>query len=242
MDNKLLKNYVYILVDPRDNSVFYVGKGKNDRLYHHEKEALAGKDHVNEKKNIIIRDINKAGLRVKPMIVRWGLSTGAALTVEAALIDILTAGFKLDASKMTMQVRGHHSSVFGLQTPEEVSAKYSRGELKKEDIRHNLIAITLNGAIDLTDLYDRVRGNWDMNLPRAEKADYVLAVVNGIVVGIFKPDSWQAVDPDKGKEAVSRNWIRFTGEEVTDKAIKKLYLYKRIPRKKGSTNPVNYLY
>lgn len=242
MDKELLKYYVYILVDPRDASVFYVGKGHYDRLFRHEKEALAGKDHVNEKKNTIIRDINAAGLKVKPMIVRWGLSESEALTVEAALIDLLTAGFKLDSSKMTMQVKGHHSAVFGLQAPEELSRKHSRGELTEEDIRHNLIAITLNGQIDLNDLYERVRGNWNMNLSRAKKADYVLAVIDGIVVGIFRPDSWQEVPPDKDKESLGRNWIRFTGEEVTDKAIQDLYLYKSITRKKGSSNPVNYLY
>jgi len=27
--------YVYQLIDPRDSLIFYVGKGKDDRMYHH---------------------------------------------------------------------------------------------------------------------------------------------------------------------------------------------------------------
>ena len=34
--------YVYELVDPRDGKVFYVGKGKGDRLNRHEKQAREG--------------------------------------------------------------------------------------------------------------------------------------------------------------------------------------------------------
>ena len=30
-----LKHYVYRLEDPRDGKTFYVGKGQNDRIYHH---------------------------------------------------------------------------------------------------------------------------------------------------------------------------------------------------------------
>lgn len=35
--------YVYKLIDPRDNSVFYVGKGKDNRMYKHEKSVRVGR-------------------------------------------------------------------------------------------------------------------------------------------------------------------------------------------------------
>ena len=35
--------YVYNLIDPRDNSVFYIGKGKGNRMYKHEKYTLNNK-------------------------------------------------------------------------------------------------------------------------------------------------------------------------------------------------------
>ena len=31
--------YVYVLVDPRTKQVFYVGKGKGNRVFDHEREA-----------------------------------------------------------------------------------------------------------------------------------------------------------------------------------------------------------
>lgn len=35
--------YVYNLIDPRDNSIFYIGKGKGNRMYKHEQYALNNK-------------------------------------------------------------------------------------------------------------------------------------------------------------------------------------------------------
>lgn len=50
--------YVYELLDSRDNSVFYVGKGRGNRINDHEKEALKG---VCSKKCNKINSIIKSG-------------------------------------------------------------------------------------------------------------------------------------------------------------------------------------
>lgn len=55
-------HYVYLLIDPRDNKPFYVGKGKGDRITAHEKEARAGKASA---KCIRIRQIWAADLAVR---------------------------------------------------------------------------------------------------------------------------------------------------------------------------------
>lgn len=31
----VLKSYVYVYIDPRDGEIFYIGKGKNERLFSH---------------------------------------------------------------------------------------------------------------------------------------------------------------------------------------------------------------
>lgn len=37
-----IKFYVYLLKDPRDKSIFYVGKGKGNRVFNHHEDALNG--------------------------------------------------------------------------------------------------------------------------------------------------------------------------------------------------------
>lgn len=63
-----MQYYVYKLIDPRDSKVFYVGKGKGKRLYHHEKEALKGSNHP---KCEMIRDILRSGNKVSYEIVNY---------------------------------------------------------------------------------------------------------------------------------------------------------------------------
>lgn len=53
--------YVYELIDPRDNSVFYVGKGKGDRMHLHEKNAKRDRRSA---KSLRIMDINGEGYSV----------------------------------------------------------------------------------------------------------------------------------------------------------------------------------
>jgi hypothetical protein len=59
--------YVYHLIDPRSNLPFYVGKGKNYRMYRHESNVINGKI-PNGSNRILFRKIKEildSGLRVK---------------------------------------------------------------------------------------------------------------------------------------------------------------------------------
>lgn len=56
------KCYVYGLIDPRTNKIFYIGKGSDNRVFDHEKEAE--KSLTSEKQKIdTIKDIKKITLR-----------------------------------------------------------------------------------------------------------------------------------------------------------------------------------
>ena len=55
------KWYVYELSDPRDNSVFYVGKGSGNRIDAHERDTIKG---VCSKKCNKIRSINNSGYSI----------------------------------------------------------------------------------------------------------------------------------------------------------------------------------
>jgi len=59
--------YVYELIDPRDGSVFYVGKGQRSRIKAHEAEARKGKQSP---KCEIIRAIWAGGHQVQSRIVK----------------------------------------------------------------------------------------------------------------------------------------------------------------------------
>lgn len=77
--------YVYVLIDPRSDRIFYVGKGTGDRARQHEREAALDRG-VNEAKRATIRSIHADGLRAVIGIVGSGLTESEALRLERALI------------------------------------------------------------------------------------------------------------------------------------------------------------
>ena len=84
-----LKYYVYILLDPKDNKPFYVGKGIDNRVFNHLDCALTDIDTSNAKYDRI-REVIQRGETVKHVIVRHRLTESEAFQIEATLIDTLT--------------------------------------------------------------------------------------------------------------------------------------------------------
>jgi len=98
-----LKNYVYMLIDPRDGVPFYVGKGRGSRMQSHGAETtvaiadlVVDKANVNDqesagvlqRKHQMTADIRSAGDEPEVWILRYGM--GSEYTqVEAAAIDLL---------------------------------------------------------------------------------------------------------------------------------------------------------
>jgi hypothetical protein len=76
--------YVYALIDPRNDSVFYIGKGKKNRMHHHEKEAMRG---VHSRKCDLIREILDQKLELKKQIVKTFVDEVEAYAFEKQLIE-----------------------------------------------------------------------------------------------------------------------------------------------------------
>ena len=182
--------YVYVLVDPRNNKVFYVGKGTGNRVFSHEIESEKASKFEKQKIRKI-REIEKDGFFVQRVIVNWGLSENEAFIAEATLINLLNY---IPSLQLTNEVSGHH--IHESLTVEEFELRYGAIPLRMEDIRHSILVIKINKlyrrGMSSAELYDTVRGLWNASLKsiQSKKVEYVFGVYNGLIVAVYKPDEW----------------------------------------------------
>ena len=83
---KALGYYVYMLIDPRNGKPFYVGKGKNNRVFDHIKFAIDNPT-ISTDKCDIIREISAD--KVEHVIISHGFaSEDEAYKMEAIIIAL----------------------------------------------------------------------------------------------------------------------------------------------------------
>ena len=247
--------YVYALIDPRNEKVFYIGKGTGNRVFSHEIES--GKSRESEKKKIQqIREIENSGHSVKRLIVNWGLSENEAFVAEATLINLLN---RMPDIQLTNEVSGHH--VHESLTTEEFELQYGAVPLEKEDIKHSILVIKINKlyrrGMSEEELYDAVRGFWAASLKsiEARKVKYVFGVYNGLIVGVYKPDVWhygyemidipqrRILTPEDYERIKNRVYFVCNDYRNLD-GEGQLYLHKSIAKLKvnqSAQNPITYL-
>ena len=133
-----LGNYVYRLIDPRNGETFYVGKGRNNRVFDH---AAGVADVVEDNNQTLgskldrIRAIKNAGLDVLHVIHRHEIPEAAIFEVEAALIDAYPG--------LTDIQGGHASSDRGPMNHTELVDKYSLPPFPQKP-EHRLVLININ--------------------------------------------------------------------------------------------------
>ena len=230
--------YVYRLIDPRTGHTFYVGKGQGDRVFQHVNGALREDDidqneaGIMSLKRTTIQDIRNAGLEVIHLIHRHGLKTEeSAYEVEAALIDAYPG--------LTNIAGGHHSSIQGCRSVEEIKRAYAAEPL----VAHEPLILIFVGRLilDRSDIYNAVRGIWKMSKAKAEQRNLVLAYDGVTVIGAFRPRQWMVAAkenfPFLEKDVPDR--IGFEGDTADVSAD---YIGKRVPpRPRGAANPFRYL-
>jgi len=235
MTKEKLGFYVYILIDPRDGKVFYVGKGKDDRVFAHIKCSLS--ETQDSEKLDIIRSITSEGFSVRHYIVRHNLTEREALTVESVFLDFLTYHDFEFVAKIAAVQAGYRQWSEGIKTVEELEILYNCAELSPADIHHRILSININRTYNLKNdlhpnIYEATRKSWKLNAHRLKTIDYVFSEYKGIVRAIFQPSRW---------ERTSDNRWYFEGIEVTDEAIVARYLHKKMPpRKIGNRMPSRY--
>lgn len=225
-----LKTYVYRLIDPRNGETFYVGKGKGNRVFAHVRADIDGDELDNKLKRI--REIRLAGLEVGHVIHRHGLDDKTAFEVESALMDAYPG--------LTNIAGGAGSSDFGAMHAIEIIRRYSA---KPAVFSHKAILINVNRSAAESSLYEATRFAWKIRKSKAEQADIVLAVRQGLIVGAFIADKWLSATPENfpGREE-SPGRLGFVGREAPLE-ISALYVGRQVPdsfRKRGAANPIKY--
>lgn len=227
-----LKTYVYRLIDPRNGETFYVGKGQGNRVFSHirAEHNLEGDELDNKVKRI--REIRLAGFEVAHVIHRHGMDDKTAFEVESALIDAYPG--------LTNIVDGAGGNDYGVMHAKEIVRRYCA---EPAVFQHKALLICVNRTAAERSLYDATRYAWKLKKSKAEQADVILAVQQGLIVGAFIAHHWL--------EAISTNFplfedrpgrFGFEGEEAPED-VKKLYVDKRVPdeyRKPGAANPIKY--
>lgn len=217
--------YVYILKDPRNDSIFYVGKGKGNRLFQHVQCALENATD-NDKYNLI-REIHKDGKEVEHFILRHGLEEKLALEIESTIIDLL------GIENLTNSVKGHDTWERGLKTVDEVIQHY---DAKAVTFDEPCIIININRlytrGISAQKLYDSTRASWIVGTKR-DRAKYAIASYRGLVREVYEIEKWQ---PNGDR------W-EFVGKVAEDK-IRDKYLNQSLEKyiKKGGQNPIRYTF
>jgi hypothetical protein len=211
--------------------VFYIGKGKGNRIYSHV-EASELVDVKEVTKIAMIREIRATGKEVKHVVIRHGLTEDQAFAVEAAMIDYIESVQKLP---LTNLMSGHYTAEAGIRTIEDIEIQY---ESKPMVIKHPLVLIRINQAyrhgLDSKTLYEVTRKHWKMS-KRVEQYHYACAVYLGIVREVYEVSRWY-----ESTEVIGR-W-EFEGEKASQD-IRDQYIHTSVTHliSQGSQNPFRYI-
>lgn len=190
--------YVYVLRDSRNGEVFYVGKGKGNRVFAHAADALESQRSTDKLDRI--RAIRDAGQEVDYEIVRHGLEENEAFEVESALIDWI------GGDKLGNLVAGHNAQHRGRMTVPEIIAIY---RAEPVTITEPSLLIIVNRLFkkntDTDRLYEITRGDWVIG-KRREKATLAIAVFKGLVRAVYRIESWEPVVSTGPDQKRRRRW------------------------------------
>lgn len=225
-----LGHYVYLLIDPRDGQVFYVGKGIGGRCFDHDSREDG------ERKAARMAEIEAAGLETSIDIIRHGMATKEeAFLVESAVIDVY------GIANLTNRVKGHGSTDFGRASLANLAARYAPEEA---EILHRVVFVkladTFRKGMSADALYEAARGVWNLSVEYAQDYGYVLALWEGLVVEVYHVVRWQPANPAHyptrfGKDLLPAHFIPRTGVQCTEfegvvaaEEIRKHYLGKSV--------------
>lgn len=240
--------YVYLLVDPDDGNVFYVGKGAGNRCFAHLREARRTEaDSVRDYPKLArIREIEAAENEVRIEILRHGLTEPEAFLVESAAIDLARA---LGQRVPDNRVDGHGADDFGLMSVTDVNARYGATPVVI-DPAHRVALIRINRRFERgmteEELYEATRAWWRVGpssreLGASTAPEWAFAVYGGVVRAVYRIDGWEPWADDGVPEHAIRNG-RWAFRGTRDRRMEEPYLNGDVSAYLGvSQNPVRYV-
>ncbi|MDF1597944.1 MAG: hypothetical protein P1T08_17840 [Acidimicrobiia bacterium] len=235
-----LDYYVYLLADPRDDRIFYVGKGKEDRCFSHISEARrTTKDSMGDyEKLATIREIEGSGHDVRIEVLRHGLMEAEAFHVEAAAMDLL------GISNLAILKAGHGTEAYGRMSVDDVNALYCARPVEF-DPDHRVILIRsrrFTHGMKHEDMYKTTRMWWRLG-SRREGAEYAMAVYGGVVRAVYKIEEWiKPTEADIAKVPTRDGRYGFVGHRDTE--MEKRYIFADVTEyvpERGGRNPIRYV-
>jgi len=220
-----IQYYVYLLKDPRNREVFYVGKGCANRVFQHLQDTL--ESEVKSDKLDRLRDIVSSWNEVEYFLVRHWITEEVAFEVESAFIDFLW----LD--NLTNAVLWTHSYTKWMMSINEITQLYGG---KNIEIIDPVMLININKLykrnMTESELYEATRQSW-VCWPQRENVKYVLVHYKGIIREVYEVDGWYIV---RGNRWAFDSTV--AAENIRERYINWLVKYL-FP--KWAANPIRYI-
>jgi uncharacterized protein len=228
--------YVYLYVDPRDGSIFYVGKGQRERALDH----LSAEGE--SRKASVMAELRQAGLSPRIEILTHQLpDEETAFRIEAAAIDLVGLGV------LTNEVRGWRSIEMGRLPLSELVIYYAAKPVLVTD---PVLLIRINRlyrhGMSEQELFEVTRGVWKLG-ERRNGARYALAVFEGVVREVYTIEAWHRAGtlPYATREledVLAPGRVEFSGH-VAPQPVRDRYLHRSVAAyfKRGQQSPVIYV-
>lgn len=227
--------YVYAYIDPRNDSVFYVGKGVGSRATDH---LL---DKTESDKVALINSIRAAGFEPRIDIIAHRLRDDLESSrVEAAIIEIV------GLNNLANIVRGHFSTDYPRRTLTNFIIEHSAEPV---DVSDPALLIRINRqfkyGMSAEALYECTRGIWVIG-ERRYKARFAMAVYAGIVREVYEIESWHRAgstdyatrDQKKLAEKSNKRW-EFVGH-IAPESVRSQYFGRSVGHlfRTGQQSPI----